>query len=100
VAQSTKHKVKEMIVAMLDLAAGPGTARTIKGKVKGLAGIGASRLARAAAAAAVRLEAEGKAEAIAGRLEAEAAGALKQRHARLKSTGRAPAGTAQHDAKK
>jgi len=100
VARSTKHKVKETIAALVDLAAGSGTARTIKGKAKRLAGTGASHLARAAAAAAVRLEAEGKADAIAGRLEAEAAGALKQTHARLKSAGRAQAGTAQHGTKK
>jgi hypothetical protein len=83
-----------------EIAGGPGTARTIKGKAKELAGTGASRLARAAAAAAVRLEAEGKADAIAGRLEAQAAGALKQTRARLKSSGRAQVGTAQHGTKK
>ncbi len=99
-AQSAMHKVKKMIVAVVECAGGPGTTRTIKGKAKGLAGGGASHLAGAAAAAAVRLEAEGKADAIAGRLEAEAAGALKQTHASLKSAGRAQAGTAQHDAKK
>jgi hypothetical protein len=100
VAQSTKHTLKKTIVALVDLTAGPGTIRTIKGKVKGLAGAGASRLARAAAAAAVRLEAEGKADAVAGRLEAEAAGALRQARARLKSTDQTQAGTAQHGAKK
>jgi hypothetical protein len=100
VAQSTKHKLKKTIAALVDLVAGPGTARTIKGKAKQLAGTGASRLARAAAAAAVRLEAEGKADAIAGHLEAEAARALKQTHARPKSTGRAQAVGAQHGAKK
>jgi hypothetical protein len=100
VARSTKHKAKEMIAALVDLAAGHGTARTIVGKAKKLAGVGASRVARAAAAAAVRLEAEGKAAAIAGHLEAEAAGAMKQTRAKLKATGRAHTGTAQPDAKK
>lgn len=99
-ARSTKHKLKQTIVAVVDLAAGPGTARTIKGKAKELAGMGASRLARAAAAAAVRLEAEGKADAVAGRLEAQAAGALKQTRAKFKFMGRTQAGTAQHGAKK
>ncbi|MFL5802763.1 MAG: hypothetical protein ACJ8CR_13605 [Roseiflexaceae bacterium] len=99
-AQSTLHKVKKMIVAVVEFAGGPGTTRTIKGKAKGLAGAGASRIARAAAAAAVRLEAEGKADTIAGRLEAEAAGALKQTHARLKSAGPVQAGTMQHGTKK
>jgi len=97
-ARSTKHKLKETIVALVDLAA--GTARTIKGKAKELAGLGASRLAQAAAAAAVRLGAEGKADAAAGRLEAQAAGALKQTRAKLKSSDRAQAGTVQHSAKK
>jgi hypothetical protein len=99
-ARSTKHKLKATLAALVDLAAGSGTARTIKGKAKQLAGKGASRLARAAAAAAVRLGVEGKADAVAGSLEAEAAGALKQTRAKLKSSGRAQAGTAQHSAKK
>src|SRR5262245_49762285 len=77
VARSTKHKAREIIVALVDLAAGPGTARTIKGKAKGVAGAGAAGLARSAAAAAVRLEAEGKADALAGRIQAQAASALK-----------------------
>jgi hypothetical protein len=100
VARSTKQKVKQMIVALVDLAAGPGTVRTIKGKAKQLAGTGASRLARVAAAAAVRLEAEGKADAVAGHLEAEAVGALRQTRAKLKSTDRTHAGTARPDTKK
>jgi len=100
VARSTKHKLKETLAAAVDLAAGPGTARTIKGKAKEFAGMGASRLARAAAAAAVRLEAEGKADTVAGRLEAQAARALKQTRATLKSMGRAHTGTAQPGAKK
>jgi hypothetical protein len=100
VARSTKHKLKEMIVALVDLAAGPGTARTIKGKAKELAGVGATRLARAAAAAAVRLEAEGRADAVAGHLEAQAASTLKRTPAKLKPGGRAQAGTVQHGAKK
>ena len=99
-AQSTKHKLKKTIVGLVDLAAGSGTARTIKGKAKQLAGLGASRLAQAAAAAAVRLGAEGKADAVAGSLEAAAAGALKQTRAKLKSSGRTQASTAQHSAKK
>ena len=99
-ARSTKHKLKERITALVDLAAGPGAARTIKGKAKELAGMGASRLARAAAAAAVRLEAEGKADTVAGRLEAQAARALKQTRATLKSMGRAHTGAVQHGAKK
>lgn len=81
-ARSTEHKLKKTIAALVDLAAGAGAARTIKGKAKQLAGTGASHLARAAAAAAVRLEAEGKADAVAGRLEAQTAHALKQRHAK------------------
>jgi hypothetical protein len=88
VARSTKHKAKETIAALVDLVAGPGTARSLAGKAKGLAGAGASRLARAAAAAAVRLEAAGKADALAGRLEAQAARARKQTRARLKSSTR------------
>ena len=64
-ARSAKHKAKGTIAALVDLAAGPGTARTIVGKAKELAGAGASRLARAAAAATVRLEAEGQADAVA-----------------------------------
>ena len=88
-ARSTKHKLKETIAAAVDLAV--GTARTIKGKAKELAGTGASRLAQAAAAAAVRLEADG---------QAEAAGAPKQTRAKQKSTGRAQAGTVQQGAKK
>ena len=99
-ARNKQHMVKETLAAAVDLAAGAGTARTIKGKAKELAGRGASRLAHAAAAAAVRLEAEGKADAVAGRLEAEAARALKQTRARLKSTGRAQASKAQHSARK
>src|SRR5262249_47409533 len=98
VARSTKHKAREIIVALVDLAAGSGTARTIKGKIKRLAGAGAAGLARSAAAAAVRLE--GKADALAGRIQAQAASALKQTRAKLKSMGRAQAGTAQHGAKK
>src|SRR4029078_9985186 len=78
VAQSTKHTLKKTIVALVDLTAGPGTIRTIKGKVKGLAGAGASRLARAAAAAAVRLEAEGKADAVARALQGDAASAQRE----------------------
>jgi hypothetical protein len=100
VARSTKPKLKETITALVDLAAGPGTARAIKGKAKDLASTGASRLARVAAVAAVRLEAEGKADAIAGRLEAEATRDLKQTRARLKSTSQAHTGTAQHGVKK
>jgi hypothetical protein len=99
-ARNKQHKVIETIAAAVDLAAGPGTARTIKGKAKQLAGASASRLAQAAAGAAVRLEAEGKADAIAGRLEAEAASALKRARAKQKSTDRGPTGTAQPDAKK
>jgi hypothetical protein len=99
-ARNKQHKVKETLAAAVDLAAGPGTARTIKGKAKELAGAGAARLARAAAAAAVRLEAEGQADAVAGRLEAQAASALKQARAKLKSMGRTQADTAQHGAKK
>jgi len=98
-AQSAMRKVKKMIVAVVEFAGGPGTTRSIKGKAKGLAGTGASRIARAAAAAAVRLEAEGQADAIAGRRAAEAAGALTQPHA-LKSAGRAQPGTARPEAKK
>ena len=97
-ARSTKHKLKETIVALVDLAA--GTARTIKGKAKKLAGVGASRLAQAAAAAAVRLEADGQANADAGSVDAEAASAPKQTRAKPKSSGRAQAGTAQQGAKK
>jgi len=93
-ARNKQHTVKET------LAAGSGTARTIKGKAKELAGLGASRLTRAAAAAAVRLGAEGQADAVAGRVEAEAASALKQARAKLKSMGRAQADTAQQGAKK
>src|SRR5262249_40748144 len=100
VARSTKHKLTATIAALVDLAAGAGTARTIKGKAKGMAAAGAFGLARAAAAAAVRLEAAGKADAIAGRLEAQAASALKQIPAGLKSTGRTQADMAQHGAKK
>jgi hypothetical protein len=98
-AQKKQHKLKQTIAMMVDLAAGPGTARTIKGKTRKLAGLGAARLARAAAAAAVRLEAEGQADVIAGRLEAEAARALKQTRAGLKFMGRSHASTAQHSAK-
>ena len=94
-----KPNVKKTIAAAVDLAAGPGTARSLAGKAKQLAGASASRLARAAAGAAVRLEAQGKADAIAGRLEAEAASALKRARAKQKSTDRAHAGTAQHGAK-
>jgi hypothetical protein len=98
-AQNKQHKLKQTIAMMVDLAAGPGTARTIKGKARKLAGVGASRIARAAAAAAVRLEAEGQADVIAGRLEAEAARVLKQTRAGLKFMGRSHASTAQHSAK-
>ena len=98
-AQNEQHKLKQTIAMMVDLAAGPGTARTIKGKARKLAGVGASHIARAAAAAAVRLEAEGKADAIAGRLEAEAARALKQTRAGLKFMRRSHASTEQHSAK-
>src|SRR6266545_4549463 len=45
VARSTKHKLKQTIGALVDPAAGSGTARTIKGKAKELAGLGAARLA-------------------------------------------------------
>jgi len=99
-ARNKQHKVKETLAAAVDLDAGPGTARTIKGKAKQLAGAGAARLARVAAAAAVRLEAAGQADAVAGHLEAQAARALKQARARLKSTDRAQAVAAQHGAKK
>lgn len=98
-AQNKQHKLKQTIAMVVDLAAGPGTARTIKGRARKLAGVGASRIARAAAAAAVRLEAEGQADIIAGRLEAEAARALKQARAGLKFMGHAHASTAQHSAK-
>jgi len=100
VARSTKHKLKQTIGALVDRAAGSGTARTIKGKAKELAGLGAARLARAAAAAAVRLGAEGQADALAGRLEAQATGALKRARAKQKSTDSGHAGTAQPDAQK
>jgi hypothetical protein len=100
VAQSTKHKLKKTIVGLVDLAAGSGTARTIMGKAKQLAGLGASRLARAAAAAAVRLGVEGTADAVAGSLEAKAASAQKRTRAKLKSSDRAQASTVQQSAKK
>jgi hypothetical protein len=99
-AGNKQHKLKETIGAAVDLAASPGTARSIAGKAKQLAGRAAARLAQAAAGTAVRLEAEGKADAIAGRLEAEAASALKRARAKQKSTDRGHAGTAQPDAKK
>jgi hypothetical protein len=92
-------KVKQTVAVAVNLAAGPGTIRTIKGKAKELAGLGAARLARVAAAVAVRLEAEGKADFIAGRLEAKAAAALKQTHAKMKQVDHAHAITAQPDAK-
>src|SRR5262245_35466034 len=98
--RSTKHKAREIIVALVYLAAGPGTARTLKGKARDLSGATQSGLAQAAAGTAVRLEAEGKADMIAGRLEAEAASALKRTRAEQKSIGRGDAGTAQPDAKK
>ena len=90
-------KVKQTMAVALNLAAGPGTIRTIKGKAKELAGMGAARLARVAAAAAVRLEAEGKADFIAGRLEAKAATALKQMRTKLKQADHST--TAQPEAK-
>jgi len=77
-ARNRQHRVKHTIALAVDLAAGPGTARTIAGKAKQLAGATAAHVAQTAARTAVRLEVEGKADTMAGHLQAEAAGALKR----------------------
>jgi hypothetical protein len=99
-ARNRQHRVKHTIALAVDLAAGPGTARTIAGKAKQLAGATAAHIAQTAARTAVRLEVEGKADTMAGYLQAEAAGALKRARARLKSTDQGNMGTAQPGAKK
>jgi hypothetical protein len=99
-ARNRQHRVKHTIALAVDLAAGPGTARTITGKAKKLAGATAARVAQTAAHTAVRLEVEGKADTIAGHLQAEAADALKRARVRLKSTDQGHVGTAEPEAKK
>jgi hypothetical protein len=99
-ARNRQHRVKDTIAVAVDLAAGPGTARTIAGKAKQLAGATAAHVVQAAARTAVRLEVEGKADTIAGHVQAEAVDALKRARARRKSTDRGHLGTARPKAKK
>ena len=99
-ARNRQHKVKHTIALAVDLVAGPGTARTITGKAKQLAGATAAHIAQTAAHTAVRLEVEGKADTMAGHLQAEAGSALKRAGTRRKSKDQGNLGAAEPEAKK